>query len=66
MGTFIIKWWDEMIMWNKTDYGNIDMIQLSIHDVWVPKIVIGNSVSYHSLYKFDNLKLADPVSRYVT
>lgn len=54
MGTFIVKWWDEMIMWNKTDYGNIDMIQLSIHDVWVPKIVIGNSVSYHSLYKFDN------------
>lgn len=53
-GKFILRWWDEMIMWNKSDHGNIDMVQLSIHDVWVPKIVIGNSISYHSLYKFDN------------
>lgn len=41
-------------MWDPINYGNIDMIQVSIHDVWVPKIVIDNTVDYHSLYKMDN------------
>ncbi|CAC5395104.1 CHRNA2 [Mytilus coruscus] len=54
LGKFTLKWWDEIIMWDSTNYGNIDMIQVSIHDVWVPKIVIGNTVDYHSLYKMDN------------
>ena len=53
-GFFNLKWWDELIMWNKTTHGNIDMVQLSIHDVWVPKVVLGNSISYKSVYKFDN------------
>lgn len=54
LGKFTLKWWDEIIMWYPINYGNIDMIQVSIHDVWVPKIVIGNTVDYHSLYIMDN------------
>lgn len=54
LGKFDLKWWDEIIMWDKNNHGGLDMAQLSIHDVWVPKIVLGNGISYHSVYKFDN------------
>ncbi|XP_071177471.1 neuronal acetylcholine receptor subunit alpha-9-I-like [Mytilus edulis] len=54
LGKFTLKWWDEIIAWKPTEHGNLDFLQLSIHDAWVPKVVIGNTIGYHSLYKFDN------------
>lgn len=53
-GAFGMRWKDEHMVWNISDYAGIEHIQLPLRDVWVPKPIIANSARKRTLYQFDN------------
>jgi len=44
-GFLNLRWKDECIQWNPSDYGEIKYIKLPLSDVWSPKFVISNAVN---------------------
>ncbi|CAC5383943.1 unnamed protein product [Mytilus coruscus] len=53
-GFFSLLWLDAYITWNKTQNNDIEFLLIPIEDVWVPKLMIGNSVQKRTIYTFDN------------
>ena len=41
-GFFTIMWYDESMVWNGWDYGNIYQLLISYNNVWVPEIILLN------------------------
>ncbi|CAD5114090.1 DgyrCDS3238 [Dimorphilus gyrociliatus] len=38
------SWIDEFLTWNKTNYDNLDMISINIHEIWKPSVIVTNLV----------------------
>ena len=55
-GTFALQWNDEQIAmrWNNSEFNDIAMTQLNVHEVWVPKIYIRNMVEQTSIFQFSS------------
>jgi hypothetical protein len=54
--SFILYWIDEIRNWNT-------MIQLPIHNSWIPKIIIRNMVIEKTLYYYDTPRYLSQMSR---
>lgn len=53
-GAFLMRWKDEHMVWNISDYGGIGHIHMPLRDVWVPKPIVANSAQKRTFYQFDN------------
>ncbi|CAC5396104.1 HTR3 [Mytilus coruscus] len=55
-GTFSLTWDDEQIAsrWNNSEFNDITMTQLNVHEIWVPKIYIRNLVEQTSIFQFSS------------
>ncbi|CAC5364339.1 unnamed protein product [Mytilus coruscus] len=55
-GTFLLKWDDEQIAmkWKNSEFNDITMTQLNVHEVWVPKIYIRNMAEQTSIFQFSS------------
>lgn len=54
LGFFSLQWYDMYITWNKTEDNDIDFLLIPIENVWVPKLIIGNSIQKRTIFTFDN------------
>lgn len=52
-GSFTMRWFDERIIWNMSEYSGISSVNLPLNDMWVPKLVLGNSANKRTFYIFD-------------
>lgn len=41
-GCFKLKWIDEFLKWNKTDFGDIQEIKVSAKEIWTPELTLQN------------------------
>jgi nicotinic acetylcholine receptor alpha-7 len=53
-GNFEMLWKDERITWNVSENAGISSIDLPVKNVWVPKVIIGNSAKKRTFFAFDN------------
>ncbi|CAC5396120.1 unnamed protein product [Mytilus coruscus] len=55
-GGFVISWKDEQIAetWKQSEFTHLDKTQLSVHDVWIPKIYIKNMADQISIFPFSS------------
>ncbi|CAC5396113.1 unnamed protein product [Mytilus coruscus] len=65
-GGFVISWKDEQIAetWKQSEFTHLDKTQLSVHDVWIPKIHIKNMADQISIFPFSSY--FDSETTYVT
>ena len=48
-----LTWTDEIRRWTPSSYGDLTMVDLSVGDLWVPKLLNGNSVSRRDTFSTD-------------
>ena len=36
-------WWDEKLVWNPSDYSDINQLKIPSNDIWLPDIVLYNT-----------------------
>ncbi|XP_070175646.1 acetylcholine receptor subunit alpha-like [Littorina saxatilis] len=41
---FTVRWFDQLLTWNSSDFNNITAVYLPVHKVWRPDLVIFNTV----------------------
>ena len=41
-GAFLIQWTDERMIWNQSEYGGIESVEMGYMDVWVPELILFN------------------------
>lgn len=46
---FIVEWTDPKLKWQPSDYGNISLVHLKKHGVWLPDVSLYNSVGNKAL-----------------
>ncbi|XP_055945699.1 neuronal acetylcholine receptor subunit beta-3-like isoform X2 [Argiope bruennichi] len=54
-GVLMMKWKDERLKWDPSNYNNIKMLRMKIQDIWVPDIYSLFSVKKNDLYKDENV-----------
>lgn len=56
--SFLLKRWnDEKLKWNKSDYGNISVLHVGVHEIWQPDILLYNSAAGGNLDYLGNTNL---------
>ena len=56
--TILFEWTDELLRWNKTDFGNVSHVWISANKVWIPNIHMYTVIS-------DNNQLLDNTNKHL-
>ncbi|PVD26939.1 hypothetical protein C0Q70_12087 [Pomacea canaliculata] len=52
-----MTWVDEYLSWDPTNYSNINSILVKQSSIWLPDIVVGNTVTTQTYLGYDNLQV---------
>jgi hypothetical protein len=46
-----ISWTDDILKWNTTSYGGLDLIRVPLSKVWKPDVILKNSVNRNDIFE---------------
>lgn len=53
-----IEWQDNYLSWDEPDYGNITSVMYKQSAIWLPDIVVGNTVTTQTQLGYKDLQVA--------